>query len=130
MRAGVLIVEDADDTRELLAELLMHEGYHSMMAPTGAEALRQMQSVAPDLVITDLAMPEMSGATLVARIRDNPVLREVPVILLTGSGREAAEQELGRAGASVSAIVIKPVNLGVLLRAIQGALRDVPHAPA
>ncbi|MES1171723.1 MAG: response regulator [Bacteroidota bacterium] len=126
MRGGILIVEDAVDTRELLAELLMHEGYHSIMAASGAEALRRMEGVAPDLIITDLAMPEMNGARLVAHVRHNPALREIPVLLLTGSGQDAAESELSAAGASVTAILAKPVNLRVLLDAIARTLDEPP----
>jgi len=119
-----MVVEDIDDLRELLAELLTSEGYHAIMARTGIEALEKMQSVLPDLVITDLTMPEMTGGELVKRMVKSAGLRHVPVIVLTSRERKAAVQELGEAAESVRQILRKPVNLSELLAAVDAGLTE------
>lgn len=123
-KPGIVVVEDIDDLRELLAEVLASEGYHAIMARTGVEAMEKMNSVLPDLVITDLTMPEMSGGDLVRRMRLSPTLAHVPVIVLTSRERETAVRELGEAAQSVSQILRKPMNLSELLAAVDTALSE------
>jgi len=124
-KPGIVVVEDMDDLRELLAEVLTSEGYHAIMARTGLEALDKMTSaVLPDLVITDLTMPEMSGGELVQRMRRNPSLAHLPVIVLTSRERKKAIEELGEAARSVQQILRKPVNLSELLTAVDTALSE------
>lgn len=119
-----MIVEDIDDLRELLAEVLTSEGYHAIMARSGVEAMERMDLVLPDLVITDLTMPEMSGGELVKQMRRTPSLAHVPVIVLTSRERKQALAELGEAGQSVQQILRKPVNLSELLAAVDTALSE------
>jgi len=119
-----VVVEDIDDLRELLAEVLASEGYHAIMARTGVEAMERMDLVLPDLVITDLTMPEMSGGELVKRMRRSAGLAHVPVIVLTSRERKAAIEELGEAAQSVQQILRKPVNLSELLTAVDTALSE------
>jgi CheY-like chemotaxis protein len=122
---GVLVVDDLDDTRELLAEFLMHAGYHSIMARSGVEALKRLDQVRADAIITDLMMPVMGGAELVRRVRADPRMKAIPIIVLTGSGREKAMEELGDAARHVNAVMVKPVKLGDLQRALDAALAEV-----
>jgi CheY-like chemotaxis protein len=121
---GVLVVDDLDDTRELLAEFLMHAGYHSIMANSGVEALKRLDQIRPDAIITDLMMPVMGGAELVRRIRAHPDMATIPIIVLTGSGREKALEELGDAARHVKAVLVKPVKLSDLQRALETALAE------
>lgn len=121
-KPGVVVVEDIDDLRELLAEVLTSEGYHAIMARTGREALEKMESVLPDLVITDLTMPEMTGGEMVRRMRRTPGLSQVPVVVLTSRERSKAIEELGEAAKTVLQILLKPVNLSELLAIVDAAL--------
>jgi CheY-like chemotaxis protein len=123
-KQGVLVVDDLDDTRELLAEFLMHAGYHSIMARSGAEALTRLDQIRADAVVTDLMMPVMGGAELVRRLNADPRLKAIPVIVLTGSGREKALEELGEAARHVRAVLVKPVKLSELQRALEVALTE------
>ncbi len=119
---GVLIVDDHDDARELLAEFLMREGYHSIMAANGRAAVDRLAYIHPDLIITDLEMPEMDGVALVRHLRAAPALAAIPVIVLTGLDTERARQRLGELAPSVRAILRKPVKLGKMLQAIVDCL--------
>jgi CheY-like chemotaxis protein len=74
----VLLVEDHSDTRLMYAEFLSSE-FEVLQAGDGEEAWRAMQSRVPDLVITDLTLPGVSGFELVTRMRADPVLASVPV---------------------------------------------------
>jgi len=124
-RGGVLIVEDVDDTRELMAEFLMNEGYHSIMAKSGADALRRLEEIKADVIVTDLMMPEMDGAELVRRIAADARLEAIPIIIMTGSGRAKALEELGDAVRRVKMILVKPIQLGDLQRAVEAAFGEV-----
>jgi CheY-like chemotaxis protein len=115
---GVLLVDDHVDTRELLAEFLMHEGYHSIMAANGQEALARLAYVQPDTIITDLDMPEMDGVELVRRLAGTPELSSIPVIVLTAIDADDARDRLGDLASHVRVILRKPVKLGALLQAV------------
>jgi len=128
-KPGIVVVEDMDDLRELLAEVLASEGYHAIMARSGVEAMEKMTSVLPDLVITDLTMPEMSGGELVQKMRRTPGLADVPVIVLTSRERKKAVEELGEAARSVQQVLRKPVNLSELLTAVDTALSESRRPP-
>ena len=121
-KVGVLIVDDVTDTRELLAEFFIHAGYHSIMASSGAAALERLTEIRADVIVTDLMMPGMGGAELVRRLQADPRLGGIPVILLTGSGRQKAIDELGEHARFVNAILVKPVKLSDLEHAIGAAL--------
>lgn len=110
MKGAILVVEDADDTRELLAELLMREGYHAVMAADGEEALRRMDLLVPDLVVTDLDMPRLDGHGLIAAMAKRPELRNVPICLLSGASPERTSA--GLPGAPQPTVSLrKPVKL-------------------
>jgi CheY-like chemotaxis protein len=118
MKAAVLIVDDSEDTRELLAELFMHEGYHSIMARDGQEALRRLSQLRPDIIITDFMMPEMTGVALIAQVRANLPDVDVPIVMITGSEVPQVEAALAKAEVKIARILTKPVHLGELLRLV------------
>jgi CheY-like chemotaxis protein len=93
----VMLVEDHADTRLMYAEFLSSE-FEVLQAGDGEEAWRAMQACVPDLVITDLTLPGVSGFELVTRMRADPALAAVPVICLSGYGGSAQHdraRELG-----------------------------------
>ena len=85
MRPLVLLVEDHQDTRQMYAEFLAFD-YEIAEAATGRDALVAMEDRRPDLVITDLSLPDIDGFELLKRIQEDPHLRRVPVICLSGYG--------------------------------------------
>jgi CheY-like chemotaxis protein len=84
MRYRVLIVDDEIDSRDALAELTQRWGYDVQTAADGTEALRRAIEGHPDVILTDLVMPNMDGLWLLRALRAE--LPECPVVLLTGRG--------------------------------------------
>jgi CheY-like chemotaxis protein len=82
---SVLIVEDDGDIRQAIAELIEDEGYACRVASDGLEALAALNLERPDLLIADLLMPLMSGIDLLARLREHPSYRDIPVIAMTAA---------------------------------------------
>jgi CheY-like chemotaxis protein len=94
----LLLVEDHADTRTMYAEFLQ-DIFEVSEAADGEEALSCIRSRTPDLVITDLSLPQIDGFELVKRIRSDEALAKIPVICLSGYSDDAHEQRAMDAGA-------------------------------
>jgi CheY-like chemotaxis protein len=114
---GILIVEDSDDLRDAIAELLIEEGYEAVTASDGSEGLTKLWSGPPDLIITDFMMPCMDGVEFLRRVRADPAMCGIPAILMTAVGRAMAERLLGEAGVAALALD-KPLDVDELLDTI------------
>src|SRR3954454_3742509 len=117
-RLRVLVVDDDEDIRLLLRELLERAGYTVDEADSGRAALRHLFANAPAIVILDVTMPEMDGYQTLERIRD---LSEVPVIMLTARTQELEKVRGLSAGADD--YVAKPFGRQELLARVQALLR-------
>jgi signal transduction histidine kinase len=111
-RSSVLVVEDTRDMRGFLARLL-GEHHEVRTAANGRDALRILEGWVPDLLITDLMMPELGGQGLLAEIRNREGLEEVPVLVLSARGEDEARVALLRGGAQD--YVTKPFSGAELL---------------
>lgn len=120
--ARILVVDDNDTLRTLIAQALESEGYVAIAASSGEEALEVARFSPPDLCLVDHVMPGMNGAELIRAMRssDDEWLRSVPSIGL--SAYEAARRELLAAGA-VGAVG-KPVTYGALLELVRATLGE------
>jgi len=114
----VLCVDDDEDIRLLLRELLERAGYAVDEAPDGRTALRMLFSKPPSLVILDVTMPDMDGYQTLERIRD---LSDVPVLMLTARSQELEKVRGLSAGADD--YVAKPFGRQELLARVQALLR-------
>jgi len=119
----VLVVDDDDDIRLLLEELLRGAGYGVVTAIDGRAALRTFHADPTDLIVLDLSMPELDGFETLERLRD---LSDVPVILLTARAGEIDKVRGFRAGADD--YVVKPFGRQELLARIEALLRRTPQA--
>jgi DNA-binding response OmpR family regulator len=119
----VLVVDDDDDIRLLLEELLRGAGYGVVTAMDGRAALRAFHADPTDLIVLDLSMPELDGFETLERLRD---LSDVPVILLTARAGEIDKVRGFRAGADD--YVVKPFGRQELLARIEALLRRAPQA--
>jgi len=109
----VLVVDDDDDSRTALSALFEHEGYVAAEAANGAEAVRLLEKgLDPDLVLTDLMMPVMSGWDLCEALKRVPGWRGIPLIVLCGM---TAEQ---RGKLQVDDAFEKPTDFTTLLNRI------------
>lgn len=114
----VLVVDDDDDIRLLVATLLERAGISVRVAPNGREGLREFHSWRPDLVVLDVAMPELDGWSVLDRIRD---MSAVPVLMLTARGDELERVRGLQAGADD--YVVKPFGKQELVARVQALLR-------
>jgi CheY-like chemotaxis protein len=80
----VLVVDDDPDARTYLATVLEDNGYATVLAKDGSEALSQLEKQLPDLVALDITMPEKSGVAVYRALREDDRLKKVPVIIVTG----------------------------------------------
>jgi DNA-binding response OmpR family regulator len=120
----VLLIDDHDDTRNLLVELLALDGFTVFAAGSGEEALAVVREQRPCVVLLDLGLPDIAGLELVLRLRAEPNAATVPIYALSGftNLRSAA------LAAGIDGFLIKPV-LGSDLRAIVGQHCSTPPPP-
>ena len=117
-RCKILVVEDDDDIRDSLKELLEEEGYRVDTAANGQQALVKLQEQElPQLILLDLMMPVMDGWQFQKELRDVPSLARLPVIVISAS-------KFSREPLNAAAFIPKPLDAGVLLETIESFLSD------
>jgi two-component system response regulator MtrA len=116
MSALVLVVDDDEDTVQIMATMLRGEGFEVREAFDGASALRSIDERRPDLVLLDLMMPGMDGLEVLRRIRRDPRHPGLPVILVTA--RTGDEDVLGGYRGGADYYIIKPVTRRQLLHGV------------
>jgi CheY-like chemotaxis protein len=117
----ILIVDDLPAPRELLAAILEPEGYALRFAVDGAEALQLAVEFRPDLILLDVMMPGMDGFKVCQQLRANPLLAEVPIILLTALDDRASRLRGFTAGADD--FISKPYDQVELRTRVRGITR-------
>ena len=114
-RQRLVIAEDDDEIRNYLESELSRD-YEVHVCVNGREALAETFRVQPDLIISDVMMPEMDGNTLCSKLKANPNTNFIPVILLTAKSRDEDKLEGLETGAD--AYIVKPFNMDILRRTI------------
>jgi CheY-like chemotaxis protein len=94
----ILVVDDDDDFREALAEILTSAGYPAEQAENGEVALRRIGEEAPGVVLLDLKMPVLDGWGVVDRMRKDPRTAHIPILILSAYGFEWESELLGAQG--------------------------------
>ncbi len=116
----VLLVEDDDDNRELMAEVLAAAGYEVLPAASGQDGLKTLSEHSIDVVVTDVGMPGMGGIEMARAAK--AIAPTVPVVIVTGwAEREDISNARGR---EVDAVLIKPVDPDALTAAVAEAIRS------
>lgn len=106
-RPMLLVVEDNSDVAAYIAALLRNK-YRLQFARNGAEGIEKAEEYMPDLILTDLMMPEMDGCQMCRRVRNSEILNHIPIIVVTAKSEESDRIELLKAGAD--AYLLKPFN--------------------
>jgi two-component system KDP operon response regulator KdpE len=119
-KANILVVDDEPQISRVLKTTLSSHGYGTRTAADGEEAIHAMEDWQPDLIITDLRMPNMDGLSLCRHVRKKS---QVPIIVLSVKGEERIKVEALDAGADD--YVTKPFNVNELLARVRAALRRV-----
>jgi CheY-like chemotaxis protein len=110
-RKIVLVVEDDDDLRIELEELLTDDGYRVLATCNGQEALGLLEQVKPHLILLDLMMPVLSGWEVLAAMNADPVLAGIPVVALSTYAAQAPR--------GVACTLSKPIRVEALLAAVR-----------
>jgi DNA-binding response OmpR family regulator len=122
----ILVVDDERDIVELVTYNLKRAGYEFSTAHTGRQALDQLTTRTPDLILLDVMLPELSGTEVAARIRANNQTANIPIIMLTAKGEEVDQI----VGLTVGAddYIPKPFSMKVLIARIAAVLRRTGRA--
>ena len=115
----ILLIDDDEDMLAMTGRWLEKGGYEVMKAASGKEALSMMASDKPDLVLLDYAMPEMDGPAVLAAIRSNPDIKDVPVVYRTGMDDSDCE---GSGDVKPDGIVSKSEGRPSLMKAVEAFL--------
>lgn len=112
----ILVAEDDDINRELIKEILLGEGHEVVAVCDGQEMIARAMEIKPDLIITDIQMPNISGDTTISMINEYDDLVGIPVIVMTG----LSKIEYDRLGLDKNIdVIFKPVDSDKLLRAVR-----------
>ena len=120
MSKRILVVEDQEDTRRILRDLLGSAGYELTEAENGEEALAALAKQQPDLILMDIQLPIMDGYEATRRIRTNPDLKSVPIIAVTSHALAGDEEKALTAGCN--GYVSKPYSPRDLLAKVRAYL--------
>jgi two-component system cell cycle response regulator DivK len=117
MTKRILVVEDQEDNRQILRDLLANAGYDMLEAEDGEQAVAAAAEHRPDLILMDIQLPELDGYEATRRIKANPDLHAIPIIVVTSYALSGDEDKAREAGCD--AYVAKPYSPRALLAKIR-----------
>ena len=121
MSKQILVVEDQEDNRQILRDLLTNAGYEMLVAEDGVQALEQAEKHRPDLILMDIQLPVLDGYEATRRLKANPELKAIPIIVVTSYALSGDEEKARAAGCD--AYVAKPFSP----RALLAKMREYLH---
>jgi two-component system, cell cycle response regulator DivK len=116
MKKTILVVEDQEDNRQILRDLLASAGFRMVEAHDGREALTLARSERPDLILMDIQLPMLDGYEATRGIKRDPELKDIPIIAVTSYALSGDEERAREAGCD--AYVAKPYSTRLLLAKI------------
>jgi PAS domain S-box-containing protein/putative nucleotidyltransferase with HDIG domain len=119
----VLVVDDNEDSRIILRRSLEHDGYEVEEAPNGVEAIKYAKSGNPDMIISDILMPEMDGFKLCRRIKKDSALRNIPFIFYTSTYTDPENEKLAMS-LGASGYIVKPIDPDKFLKIIDDTFNN------
>jgi DNA-binding response OmpR family regulator len=100
MAKNILIVEDDDFFRELIAKRLASEGFNISEAVDGEQGLEKIKETKPDLIVLDILLPGIDGFEVLSKIKEDPIVVSVPVVILSNLGQKEEVEKGMRLGAT------------------------------
>jgi len=119
-KGTVLLVDDEDQLRRVMSDLLGRDGFEVIEAADGAEALAQVDRHAPDVIVLDLNLPGLDGYSVLKQLRSRPATRNIPIVVLTAKGDEDNEVRVFELGADD--FMSKPFRAKALSARLQAVL--------
>ncbi len=128
-KTKILIAEDNPDSQALLQMILESEGFIVTTASDGEKAIDILREIKPDILVTDLLLPTVSGGDLIRHVRSTAELAQMPIVVISAYGA-SYESEALAAGANV--VLKKPLDSDLLISALKElkAACGAPHAEA
>ena len=120
--ARILIVEDNPLSQKLFNDLLQAHGYVTLTTASGREAVDLAHSAAPDLILLDVQLPELSGIEVTRRLKADPSTRDIPIVVVTASSVPLVRREILDSGCD--GFIEKPINIDSFLREVRRQLAD------
>lgn len=124
----LLVVDDELEAQTLLRLMLVRAGFDVAVAASGPDALKQLETSRPDLVILDVMMPGMDGFTVCEKIRGNELTQDMPVLIL--SARSDVESRKRGETVQATRYLTKPISPMSLVKQIQDLVSDLDAAAA
>jgi len=121
MSRRILLIEDHEDNRRIVRDLLTPAGYEVVEAVTGEDGVAMADSQRPDLILMDIQLPGLDGYEATRRIKANPALRAIPIIALTAHAMSGDREKALEAGCDD--YDVKPVEFDRLLLKIEALLK-------
>ena len=121
MSKQILVVEDQEDNRRILRDLLTSAGFDLVEATTGEEGVTLAETHHPDLILMDIQLPGLDGYETTRRIKANPALHQIPIIAVTSYALSGDEVKARQAGCD--GYVTKPFSPRALLAKVREYLR-------
>lgn len=123
-RKAILVIEDDEGNAALFKDLLEAQGYDLEIAGTGPEALERIAARRPDLIVTDIVVPGLSGLELIRMIKDDAGRRDIPVLAVTSLPERLYKDRIMAAGCD--AFVSKPFSVSTLWSTVRHLLAEQP----
>jgi CheY-like chemotaxis protein len=120
--ATILIVDDEERNRKLLDVLMKADGYRTINADNGREAIALASEARPDMILLDMMMPGMDGFEVARVLKTNPVTRAIPLIAVSSLDDVASRQRMLSAGANE--VLVKPIDRWSLSQLISKLLKQ------
>jgi CheY-like chemotaxis protein len=118
----ILVIEDEVFIRENLIELLEIEGFEALGAENGLSGVQMAKDYHPDLILCDVMMPELDGYGVLAALREDPVMADIPFMFLTASADRNNIKKIR--GLGIDEYILKPFNVDRFLEAITSRLEN------
>lgn len=120
-KARILVVDDEERSREVLQDILFSQGYEVSQAADGMEALKKLKGEGFDVIFLDIRMPRMDGLAATRRIKSDPELRHIPLVIVTGLDDDDLRVEALRLGADD--FLVKPPRLAELTARVRSLVK-------
>jgi len=117
MSKRILVIEDQEDNRQIVRDLVTASGYELIEATTGEEGIEAAARESPDLILMDIQLPGIDGYEVTRRIKANPQLQKIPIIAVTSYALSGDDKKAFAAGCD--GYVTKPYSPRVLLAKIR-----------